>query len=598
MRTENAILAAEGSEICHHDSLGMDKNDNKQAIAIAIRTSESLRYDLANGMGANRYAGLDRFGRIIDLAWRKAATGSSSSSSSSSNDASALVHLQYGYDRASNRTYRRDDVARSYGKNFDELYEYDGLNQLKKFYRGLLVDNNTVIESPALQQAWQFDATGNWSNFTSFDPADATKALDQQRLHNRVNEITEIARTVGTNWATPTYDRNGNMTSDETGKLFVYDAWNRLKVVKDAVGTTLKTYNYDALNRRVRDDDGSTTNLYYSLNWQVLEEHVASEVTNQYVWSLTYIDAMVLRDRAVVTLGVLDERLWVTQDANFNIVALLDGNGLVVERYTYDPFGAVTIYRPDYSTVRASSLYSMVYLWQERPIDSISGTYHFRNREVSWTLGRPIQLDPIRFRSNDVNFYRWEGNDPVGNLDPSGLKVILRCWPVVRAGITLGWHCGVIASCCGKDYRYDGGGNATVGRDPKYPDRPMADRTVADTPIRKRPEERDFEVESPWKSCENEVKCLENAYNRILMLPYRSTGPNSNTYSHALLSVCNMRFKPIKVTMPGHWDSDGLGRIWVPATEITLNSPPGAVAWDDPGYGGWGSVPDTPAPDW
>jgi len=73
--------------------------------------------------------------------WGKYGTDGSSSSSSSGANAE-LVHLMYGYDQASNRTYRRDEVARSDDKTFDELYEYDRLNQLKKFHRGLLVDDN------------------------------------------------------------------------------------------------------------------------------------------------------------------------------------------------------------------------------------------------------------------------------------------------------------------------------------------------------------------------------------------------------------------------------------------------------------------------
>jgi hypothetical protein len=35
---------------------------------------------------------------------------------------STLAQLKYGYDQASNRLYRRDEVARSAGAEFDELY--------------------------------------------------------------------------------------------------------------------------------------------------------------------------------------------------------------------------------------------------------------------------------------------------------------------------------------------------------------------------------------------------------------------------------------------------------------------------------------------
>jgi len=45
--------------------------------------------------------------------------------------------------------------------------------------------------------------------------------------------------------------------------------------------------------------------------------------------------------------GTLDERLWVVQDANYNVTALFDNSGNVVERYIYDPFGSVTVLDAD-----------------------------------------------------------------------------------------------------------------------------------------------------------------------------------------------------------------------------------------------------------
>ena len=43
---------------------------------------------------------------------------------------------------------------------------------------------------------------------------------------------------------------------------------------------------------------GTTVHLYYSANWQVLEERegVGTTPKSQYVWSLAYVDALVLRD--------------------------------------------------------------------------------------------------------------------------------------------------------------------------------------------------------------------------------------------------------------------------------------------------------------
>jgi hypothetical protein len=89
-------------------------------------------------------------------------------------------------------------------------------------------------------------------------------------------------------------------------------------------------------------------------------------MTVQYVWSPLYVDALILRDRA---LGVDDfgdgfggggddfgggggisiDRAYVQQDGNWNVTALINTSGNVVERYIYDPFGQPTKLKPDWS---------------------------------------------------------------------------------------------------------------------------------------------------------------------------------------------------------------------------------------------------------
>ena len=192
------------------------------------QTSES------NGNGGDQYNGLDRFGRIADQRWIK------------TSDGSATDRFKYGYDRDSNRLYRTDEVNHS----FDELYHangasngYDGLNQLTDFRRGTLTDANSdripdTVTTASRTQSWAFDALGNFNSQTS----DGTT---QTRTHNQQNEITSVSSAT-----TPTYNSNGNLTKDETGKQFAYDAFNRLVTVKDSSGNTLETLAYDGLGRR------------------------------------------------------------------------------------------------------------------------------------------------------------------------------------------------------------------------------------------------------------------------------------------------------------------------------------------------------------
>ncbi|MCX6997964.1 MAG: hypothetical protein NTV49_12980 [Kiritimatiellaeota bacterium] len=61
----------------------------------------------------------------------------------------------------------------------------------------------------------------------------------------------------------------------------------------------------------------------------------------QYIWSARYLDAPVLRDRDAdgQSYNGLEERLYYTGDAHFNVTALVNISGAVVERYEYDPYG-------------------------------------------------------------------------------------------------------------------------------------------------------------------------------------------------------------------------------------------------------------------
>lgn len=337
------------------------------------------------GSGGDQYVGLDSFGRVIDLNWKP---------SGSSTD-----RFTYTYDRNGNRATKGNSVNSA----FNETYTYDSLNQLTGFNRN----------SGAHTLAWDFDALGNFDSVTTDGGSPVT------RTHNKQNEVTAVSGATS-----PTFDANGNMTTDETGKQYVYDAWNRLKIVKSSGGSTLKTYTYDAIGRRVSETAGGvTTDFYYSSDWQVLEERDTARTNDtkiRYVWSPVYVDAMILRDRDTADDGTLDERLWVQQDANWNVTALTNSSGTVVERYAYDPFGVVTIMNAGWTGI-GSSAYGWQHFHQGGRLDSTSGWYHFRHRDYSPTLGRWVTMDPLRYFASDVNLYRFAGNDPVNKVDPSGL---------------------------------------------------------------------------------------------------------------------------------------------------------------------------------
>jgi RHS repeat-associated protein len=112
--------------------------------------------------------------------------------------------------------------------------------------------------------------------------------------------------------------------------------------------------------------------------------------------------------------------MYVEQDANFNVTALVDTSGNVQERYIYDPYGSMTILAANWTT-RGSSSYSWVYGHQGGRLDNATGLYAFRNRDYSPNLGRWMENDPSGFGGGDTNIYGYEGENPTNGMDASGL---------------------------------------------------------------------------------------------------------------------------------------------------------------------------------
>src|SRR5262249_48081954 len=129
------------------------------------------------------------------------------------------------------------------------------------------------------------------------------------------------------------------------------------------------------------------------------------------------------RDADGNTANGLEQRLYVQQDANYNVTALVDASGNVVERYAYDPFGAVTVLSASWGALGGSA-YGFVYGFQGMRQDTVTGKLDFRIRWDDPSLMRFMQDDPINFGGGDTNFYRVEGDNPANSRDPSGLDRI------------------------------------------------------------------------------------------------------------------------------------------------------------------------------
>ena len=137
-----------------------------------------------------------------------------------------------------------------------------------------------------------------------------------------------------------------------------------------------------------------------------------------------YVNALVMVNQYPHGGGTT-QTLYVQQDANWNVTALVNGTpgsstyGQVVQRFTYTPFGVQTVLTGTWAS--STSAADIAYGFQGGRYDSATGLYNFQHRDYSPTLQRWIEQDPLGFGAGDSNLYRMEGDNPGDRTDPGGL---------------------------------------------------------------------------------------------------------------------------------------------------------------------------------
>jgi YD repeat-containing protein len=207
---------------------------------------------------------LDRFNRTIKQQWKR--TGSFP-------QAPVFVDLEV-------KTYNRygqplavQDMVLATGQSsgsdplvrrFDALLTFDGLRRVSRKYEGEL--SGSAITTPARDQRLarnlagvavddQVDLDGN-GNFTDEPPErDNGEMDDLGRVYNKRNELRQRVVYDSTifspNTYTLSYDKNGNLTSDDEKYEYVYNPFGQLVQVKlVGTATVAANYTYNALGHR------------------------------------------------------------------------------------------------------------------------------------------------------------------------------------------------------------------------------------------------------------------------------------------------------------------------------------------------------------
>jgi RHS repeat-associated protein len=286
-----------------------------------------------------------------------------------------LESLEYEYDPFGNRIGQVDRLSR------ETSYEYDALNRL--------------IE---------FDPPGEGSTSYDYDPAgNRTKAGAVTYGFNDLDQLTSAS-----NGTTYDYDDAGRLIEVDQGETSTTYGWSVLDELTSAdTGAKEIDYAYDAFGRQVLRDDGSTIrpSHYGDLSdLPILDTDAEGEPTMSYVQGP---EGLVEQRSGEATSFPL-------RDAHGDITTLADGEGEVVSRQTYDPWGA---------QLTGPSL-EMGWLGaQQRRTDLEVGLSQMGVRTYAFDQGAFLSEDPMLGRygkGQSLNRYAYVQGNPINYFDLDG----------------------------------------------------------------------------------------------------------------------------------------------------------------------------------
>ena len=310
-------------------------------------------------------------------------------------DSPQVMDVEMTYDPVGNILSKKDFLH----PDKSESNTYDVVNQLIGFEKGTMIAG-VEIPNPMRQIQYVLDAVGNHSTVTE-DGQTTTYTANNRNAYSVVSGATNYI---------PQYDANGNMTHDGQHS-YSYDFDNHLISVDN--GNTA-TYTYDALGRRIQKtivEPVETTVYYYYAGNQIIEERDANNnIIATYLYGIGIDDILQMRRNG--------QDYWYHKNYLGSVVALTDGQGSMVERYEYDPYGKLAIYGANDSALAHSSV-GNIYYFTGREYDFESGLYHYRARSLHPGLGRFMQQDPMLY-VDAMGLYHYVGNMPTMMVDPNG----------------------------------------------------------------------------------------------------------------------------------------------------------------------------------
>ena len=465
-----------------------DYNGVSQVVGIDYLQADVFMHRFSGGS----YDRLDRFDRVTSDIWTK--------------DLATDVDffdLDITYDRNSNITATVDNIHVDGSGNglFDVRYTLDNLNRLRTAKEGDW--DGSTLSNLTRQQLWEdasgnlaLDQVGNWDYVKLDLNGDGVftgpNEYKDDRTHNKVNELT--ARDVNdddTDDYAPRYDKTGNLTDDVENYEYEYDAFGRLRKVKNQSQALVAEYTYNGLGYRIgwhydvnvsRGVDGSDPwyRFVYDEQWRIVATYREDDTSpkEQFVYhnagddglgAASYIDAVILRDKDASTnwadaADALDERLYYCQNWRSDVSVVVTDLGKMVEWVKYSsygiPFGLPGGDTDSDGDVDSVDVDNINAWWGESGhptgdtnldgtigVDDLLDVLGAQGTTLGWSKLSDVgnrkgyggyELDPVlaytiwhvRNRVFIADLGRWTRRDPLGYVDGSNLYEYVRSNPI------------------------------------------------------------------------------------------------------------------------------------------------------------------------
>jgi RHS repeat-associated protein len=111
-----------------------------------------------------------------------------------------------------------------------------------------------------------------------------------------------------------------------------------------SAGQSSVTMKYDGKGRRIQKAIANTGawdctyKYYYDGDSNIETRNGSDDTIKRMVWGTNYIDELVRVSTFNLAFNDLED-YWACQDANYNVLGIVDGSGALIERYEYSPYG-------------------------------------------------------------------------------------------------------------------------------------------------------------------------------------------------------------------------------------------------------------------